>query len=281
MTFDVLGARKRSGGSSASTRSLMLLLRGFFVFLFLGTVASAAVAQETGRITGVVTDSVSGAPLVGVQVFLEGSELGAITRQNGRYSIANVPPGSYQLRAERIGLTLGLRPVTVGAGANLEENFALAVQALGLDEIVVTGTAGAARRREVGNSITQIDVATLAERPVEVTDMLQAVAPGIEVTQGGGGAGQGAKIRLRGTNSLNMGSDPIIYIDGVRMMSGGFPVQAAKDQGNRAANVTQSPLDLINPNDIERIEVIKGSAATTLYGTEASAGVIQVFTKKG
>jgi outer membrane receptor protein involved in Fe transport len=252
-----------------------------FAWLFTVTFASAAAAQNNGRISGIVTDTSTGAPLVGVQVFLEGSDFGSMTRQNGRYVITNVPPGTYTLRAERIGLTVGTRQITVGAGASLEQNFTLAVQALGLDEIVVTGTAGAARRREVGNSIAQIDAASRLDKPVDATDMLQSVAPGIEVTGGGAGAGQGAKIRLRGTNSLNMGSDPIIYIDGVRMMSGGFPVQAAKDQGNRAANITQSPLDLINPSDIERIEVIKGSAATTLYGTEASAGVIQVFTKKG
>ena len=277
MTFDVLGARKRDSGNRSGPR----WLRAVSAFLFTVTLVSSAAAQQGGRVLGIVTDSLSGAPLVGVQVFLEDANLGSITGQNGRYTILNVPPGQYTLRAERIGLTVGSRVINVTAGSNLQENFTLSVQALGLDEIVVTGTAGAARRREVGNSIAQIDVTTLPEKPVEVTDMLQAVAPGIEVTGGGAGAGQGAKIRLRGANSLSMGSDPIIYIDGVRMMAGGFPVQAAKDQGNRAANVTQSPLDLINPNDIERIEVIKGSAATTLYGTEASAGVIQVFTKKG
>jgi hypothetical protein len=154
--------------------------------------------QQAGRITGVVTDSLSGAPLGGVQVYLEASALGALTRQNGRYVIANVPPGRYQLRAERIGMTLALREVVVDAGATVEANFTLTVRALGLDEIVVTGTAGAARRREIGNSISQINVAALPERPVDVTDMLQATAPGVAVTNGGAGAGQGSKIRLRG-----------------------------------------------------------------------------------
>jgi len=257
-----------------------MLLRTCLALLM--TLAFSAVAEaQAGRVTGVVTDSLSGAPLSGVQVYLEGSSLGTMSRQNGRFLILNVPPGRYQLRAERIGLTLALREITVAEGGTVEANFMLIQKALGLDEIVVTGTAGAARRREVGNSISQINVADIPERPVDVTDLLQSKAPGVEVTVGGGGAGQGSKIRLRGSKSLEMGSDPIIYIDGVRMMGGAFPVQAAKDQGNRAANVTQSPLDLLNPNDIERIEVIKGSAATTLYGTEASAGVIQVFTKRG
>jgi TonB-dependent starch-binding outer membrane protein SusC len=254
---------------------------GLAALLVLASAAQAADAQGTGRIQGRVTDATSGGPLSEVQVYLQGAQLGGLTRTNGVFIILNVPVGTYELRAERIGLAPAAQQITVTAGTTVEVDFRLETQALGLDEIVVTGTAGAARRREIGNTIAQINTADLPQRPVNVSDMLQSVAPGIEVTAGGGGAGQGSKIRLRGTNSLEMGSDPIIYIDGVRMMTGGFPVQAAKDQGNRAANVTQSPLDMLNPNDIERIEVIKGSAATTLYGTEASAGVIQVFTKRG
>ncbi|MGH7501009.1 MAG: TonB-dependent receptor domain-containing protein [Longimicrobiales bacterium] len=284
MPQGALGARRKDGSKSRPARSGFLLVRGLFAIFLTGVLAGSASAQaqqQTGQITGTVTDSLSGAPIVGVQVYLEGSQLGAMSRQNGRFAITNVPPGTYRFVAFRIGMSMVTRDITVGAGATVNLDVALHEQALGLDEIVVTGTAGAARRREIGNSIAQINVTTLPEKPVDVTDMLQSVAPGIEVTQGGGGAGQGAKIRLRGSNSINMAGDPIIYIDGVRMMSGGFPNQPAKDQGNRSANVTQSPLDLINPNDIERIEVIKGSAATTLYGTEASAGVIQVFTKRG
>jgi TonB-linked SusC/RagA family outer membrane protein len=283
MTLGSLGVRER-GSRTSGFLTKRFLLCGVFALVLGGGAGATVEAQsqtQPGQVTGIVIDSLSRAPLAGVQVYLESSTLGSMTRQNGRYVISRVPPGKYQLRAERIGMTLALREITVGPGETVEANFALEVKALGLDEIVVTGTAGAARRREIGNSITQINVANRVERPVDATDILQAAAPGIEVTNGGAGAGQGSKIRLRGSKSLEMGSDPIIYIDGVRMMTGAFPVQAAKDQGNRAANVTQSPLDMINPNDIERIEVIKGSAATTLYGTEASAGVIQVFTKKG
>jgi TonB-dependent starch-binding outer membrane protein SusC len=282
MTRITVGVSEHSRGRT-SLRSWKLL-RALLPLLMAGGFAGSAAAQQAqqnGSVTGLVLDSLSRAPLPGVQVYLESSTLGALTRQNGRYVIPGVPPGRYQLRAERIGMTTASRSIVVEAGGTVEANFTLEVKALGLDEIVVTGTAGAARRREIGNSVTQINVAALPQRPVDVNSMLQATAPGIEVTNGGAGAGQGSKIRLRGSKSLEMGSDPIIYIDGVRMMTGAFPVQAAKDQGNRAANVTQSPLDMINPNDIERIEVIKGSAATTLYGTEASAGVIQVFTKRG
>jgi TonB-dependent starch-binding outer membrane protein SusC len=136
--------------------------------------------------------------------------------------------------------------------------------------------------REIGNSITQLNIADVRDRPTSTTDMLQGVAPGVDLTSGGAQLGSGTSIRLRGNSSVSMTNQPIIYIDGVRMMDGHFPLSRTPGmtQG-RGAQVNSSPLDNINPNDIERIEIIKGSAATTLYGTEASAGVIQIFTKRG
>ena len=256
-------------------------LRGLLLFVAWG-LAPPLHAQDNGRIAGRVADAGTGAPLSDVQVYLQGAGLGSISRANGSYVILNVPVGSYELRAERIGLTTVSRSITVTAGSVLEENFEMSASALGLDEIVVTGTAGAARRREVGNTIAQINVDQIPDRPTSVTDLLTGAATGIEVTIGGGEIGQGSRIQLRGQNSLEMRNQPIVYIDGIRMASEGFPTVGPPDRrGGRSANITASPLDQLNPNDIERIEVIKGSAATTLYGTEASAGVIQIFTKRG
>ena len=247
----------------------------------LGLSAESVAAQE-GRISGTVTDP-AGTPLPGVQVYVPGLQIGGLSRANGRYLILNVPAGTHTVRAERIGLGSSEQEVTVADGGTAVANFVLEAQALGLDEIVVTGTAGAARRREIGNAITQLNVADVPDRPTQVSDLLQGAAPGIELTGGGGQLGQGKQIRLRGNSSVSMTNQPIIYIDGVRMMDGAFPRvrSAAVSPQGRGAQITASPLDNINPNDIERIEVLKGSAATTLYGTEASAGVIQVFTKRG
>lgn len=255
---------------------------GALAIALLGLTAGSTAAQDTGQISGTVTDA-AGTPLTGVQVYIPGLQLGGLTRANGRYLILNVPAGTQTVRAERIGLSAGEEDVTVTAGGTAVANFVLQSQALGLDEIVVTGTAGAARRREVGNSVTQINIEDVADRPVAVSDLLQGSAPGVELTGGGGQLGQGRQIRLRGNSSVSMTNQPIIFIDGVRMMDGAFPRvrSAAVSPQGRGAQITASPLDNINPNDIDRIEIIKGSAATTLYGTEASAGVIQVFTKRG
>jgi TonB-dependent starch-binding outer membrane protein SusC len=256
---------------------------GLVTLAVAGVLASPAQAQQqVGRITGRVTDAASGGPLSEAQVYIPGANIGALSRQDGRFLILNVPVGNHEVRAERIGMGSVTRQVTVTAGGTVEVDFSLATQALGLDEIVVTGTAGAARQREIGNSISQINMAELPVRPTDAAQMLQAVAPGVELRLNGGETGNGSRIRLRGANSVEMQNDPIIYIDGVRIMSELFPNNTSPEYRQaRGSNNQPSPLEQINPNDIERIEIIKGSAATTLYGTEASGGVIQVFTKRG
>jgi TonB-dependent SusC/RagA subfamily outer membrane receptor len=102
------------------------------------------------------------------------------------------------------------------------------------------------------------------------------------VNQGNGSIGSGGQIRLRGAVSVSQSNQPIIYVDGIRVRSDPYMRNISPTEGaGRGGNVTASPLNDINPNDIERIEILKGSAASTLYGTEAAAGVIQIFTKRG
>jgi 5-hydroxyisourate hydrolase-like protein (transthyretin family) len=124
------------------------------------TIQAAPTRPGTGRITGRVVDVHSGAPVADVQVYLAGVSLGAVTRQNGAYVILNVPPGTYEIRAERIGLTTVAREVTIHADGVTEERFELEAREIGLDEIVVTGTAGQTRRQEVAASRTSPDART-------------------------------------------------------------------------------------------------------------------------
>lgn len=244
--------------------------------------AAPLTAQETGTVTGSVVAASSLAPLPSTQVYLVGTGIGTLTNQNGRFILLNVAAGSYQIRVERIGYATVTQPVTVRPGETSEASFQLTEEALGLDEIVVTGTAGAARRREVGNSLTQVNLAEIDEPIITTDDILQARGPGIQVTGQYAGVGGGAKIRLRGNVSAAMSNQPIIYVDGVRVRSEGLPKNvAAAGYAGRGPNAVYGPLNDLDPDDIDRIEVIKGAAATTLYGTEAAAGVIQVFTKRG
>src|SRR6185503_5768171 len=108
-----------------------------------------------------------------------------------------------------------------------------------------------------------------------------AAAPGVNMSSKGGEFGQSNAIRLRGNHSMTMSNSPLIYIDGIQIRSVPPPRISATDHVQRSSNIQVDPLGALNPNDIERIEIIKGSAATTLYGTEAAGGVIQIFTKRG
>lgn len=253
-----------------------------FTGALLAASAAALQAQQGGTLTGQVTDVRSGAPLSIVQVFLAGTGNGTISGDQGRFILLNVPVGTYTVRFERIGYMADTREVTIQAGASLELNVTLREQALGLDEIVVTGTAGAARRREVGNSIAQINVGQVNEPIISTETLLQGRAAGLNVIQTSGQVGGGAQIRLRGNVSASMSNQPLIYVDGVRMRSEAYPKNRFPIGYQGSSDNTQySPLNDINPTEIDRVEVIKGPAATTLYGTEAAAGVIQIFTKRG
>ena len=236
-------------------------------------------AQATGTVRGTVTDAVTMRPVAGAQISLLGTTRGALVNPNGQYLILNVPVGTYTVQAEIIGFGIQTADVTVAADQVAVADFALTQQAISMDELVVTGTAGRTQQRSVGNSVTRVRTAQITEvAPIQnVKELLMARAPGLSLLQHGGEAGAGARIRIRGASSITAGNDPVVYVDGVRIESGAF--------GNYGASggtvQSTSPLSAINPNDIESIEVIKGPAASTLYGAEAAGGVIQIITKKG
>ena len=243
--------------------------------------STAALNAQTGTITGRIATE-SNQPLSGAQVFVVGMGLGTRSGEDGRYTIVNVAPGQYRIRAQMIGHRPIENAVTVTAGQTATQDFALKVQALGLDALVVTGTAGTARQREVGNSITQLTMSKIQESPANVGELLQGRSPGMTVMPSSAMAGSGSMIRLRGNVSVSMSNQPLLYVDGIRIRSDGYGKNVPPTGSNlRSGNDIASPLNDINPNDIERIEVIKGAAAATLYGTEAAAGVIQIFTKSG
>ena len=232
------------------------------------------VAELQGSITGLITDAASGRPLEAGQVFIEGTGMGGLTNASGRYLILNVPVGEYTLRVQLIGYEAEQRQISVAEGEATVADFTLAQQALSLDEVVVTGTAGQARRREVGNTIAQVNIAEVDEPTANVGELLQARVAGARIQFSSGNSGSGADIRLRGNSSTALSNQPLIYIDGMRAKS-------EPTSSQNGAEDPYSPLNDLNPDDIDRIEVVKGPAATTLYGSEAASGVIQIFTKRG
>ncbi len=236
---------------------------------------TSAAAAQTGTVTGQVTDAGSGRPLESAQVYIEGTALGTLTNSAGRYLFVNAPAGSHTVIAELVGYRSGSETVTVTAGQTSTVDFGLSVTAIQLDQIVVTGTGVATEKKKLGNSIATVDVSNLQDAPItSFSDVLQGREAGVVSLPGGGDTGGSGRIRIRGSASLSQSNEPIIYLDGVRIDRGGAG-------GWGAAQAATRRIDDIDPTSIERIEILKGAAAATLYGTEASNGVIQIFTKRG
>ena len=254
------------------------------VLLALGCLAPCAPATaqvQSGSVSGLVADSASRAPLVGAEIIVSGDDAGgsrsARTGANGRYVVAGIPAGQVTVSVRLVGFAPRAQRVTVSANVATTVDFLLVQQTARLDQVVVTGTGGVTQRRAVGNVIETIDAkAVMADAaPRSVQDLIGARTPGLIVLPSTGQVGTGAQLRVRSVGSLSLSNDPIIFIDGVRMDAS--PARGPVQRGGGGA----SRLNDINPEDIESIEVIKGPAASTLYGTEASNGVVQIITKRG
>ncbi len=243
-------------------------------------------AQSTGAVTGTVVDAETRQPLGGAQISIADNTRGGLTDARGRFLIPGLPTGSYTIRVTNIGYRTEEKTVQVSADQPVQLDFALEVSAVALDQLVVTGTGGAVARSKLGSSMGSLDVSREQElTPVStVGQALEARIPGVQSTATGG-VGTARDIRIRGTSSFNLGARPVIYIDGVRVDN-----SAGEWAGNEVNGGTccafsggagEDRLADLDPNDIDRIEVLKGAAAATLYGTEATNGVIQIFTKSG
>ena len=249
-------------------------LRQISAIALLSAIALPATAQERASVTGLVRDANTMAPLSGAQVIIEGTNFGALANSDGRFAILNIPPGTHSVRAVFIGYGPAVQEITVAEGATAEVNFELSTSVLALDGIIVTAT-GRQRKREIGNAVGEIKAAELVEiAPVNnIADLIQGRSAGVQVLNSAGTSGVGSRIRIRGSSSISLSNDPLIYVDGIRVDS--------RNSGLGAGGQEASRLDDFNPEDIESIEIVKGPAAATLYGTEAANGVIRITTRSG
>jgi TonB-linked SusC/RagA family outer membrane protein len=235
---------------------------------------AAGAAAQGGTISGTITDAATNQPLVAAQVFITGTTLGSTTGADGKYSISGVQPGTVEVNVRRIGYASTTRQVQVADGQTATADFALASAAVSLSEIVVTAT-GEQRKREIGNAVSTIDAARQAElkAPTNVATLIQGNATGVDITSASGTVGNAVNIKIRGNTSINLDNTPIVYVDGARINTD------ARSRGVGGA-MSDRMLD-IDPDNIASIEIVKGPAAATLYGTEAAAGVIRITTKNG
>jgi TonB-linked SusC/RagA family outer membrane protein len=218
---------------------------------------------------------------------LEPSAYGATTDAAGNYSFtASVKTGKYILNISSLGYKSVEKSISI---TSLTENFDNDVQLKkdinSMDQIIVTGTSAGTTKKQLGSYISTIKAEDLNKGAASnVLQALQGKTAGAQVSQNSGDPAGGLSVRLRGTSSINSGSDPLYIIDGVIMSNATNRVtntQNTYDGNNFIGTVGQSRMVDINPNDIERIEVLNGAAAAAIYGSRANAGVVQIFTKRG
>lgn len=259
------------------------VLIGAVLFLFVAATESVA---QMRTITGQVTESVSGQPVVGTEVVLVGANTVAFTQSNGIFTL-QVPQGAVELRVTRLGYS----PVTVSVAADEDRvEIELETDVLGLDEIVVTGQATGIARRNLANAVATINAAELNKAPAaSIEQMMAGKAAGVSIQQNSGAPGGGSRVRIRGITSIIGPGNPLYVVDGVivsdaRIDGGANAVSRAQGQNSISSAEQMNPQNRItdlNPDDIENIEVLKGASASAIYGSKASNGVILITTRRG
>ena len=232
------------------------------------------VTAQQDMIRGTVLQQQTLQPVAGAQIVAVGTQASAITDGGGRFTITGLAGTQITLEVIMVGYRTAQQTVPVGA---TDVRILLAETAVELEGIVVTGTPGETRARTIGNAVSQIQAEDrLQLKPVrDLQQLLKGAAPGVTVRTGQGNVGTGGVIRMRGVTSLSLSNQPLIYIDGIRV-NNDFRSGPSIRGGRQTSRIND-----INPEEIESIEIIKGPAAATLYGTEASNGVIQIITKRG
>lgn len=251
------------------------LLHATLALALLFGVAPVALAQ-TGTVSGIIADSKTRRPLADALVRVEGSEAFSRTNGRGQFQLNGLSGTTVRLRVSRIGYQPLTTDATVGAPPVRIELSELIVK---LDEIVVTGTAGEQQQRTLGNVIGKVDVSNtvVIAPPAKLQDMLSVNVPGVRVIRASGAIGSGGITRIRGSGSLSLSNAPLVYVDGIRVAN----LDAVPSEAFFGAQESPSAINALNPEEIESIEILKGPSAATIYGTEASNGVIQIITKRG
>jgi TonB-dependent SusC/RagA subfamily outer membrane receptor len=239
--------------------------------------SSVRAQQLRYTISGKVLESATRQPIAGATVRIDNTVLGTPTDPNGNFTLtATLQPGNYTLSVSYIGYKSKQVRFTLGDNSQVRlEDILLEEDAARAEEVVVTGTAGLTSKRELGNAISTVTIKEIQNGGAQQIDQaLQGKIPGAMINQNSGNPGGSISIQLRGANTILGNTDPLYIVDGV----------IVNNDRNVLLNLggyAQNRLVDLNPNDIERIEVVKGAAAAAIYGSRANNGVIQIFTKRG
>lgn len=232
-----------------------------------------AFAQER-ILTGRVTSADDGSSLPGVNVVVKGTTNGTVTDADGKYSMS-VPASGGVIVFSFIGLKS--QEVEIGGQTTIDVSLGLDVQQL--NEVIVVGQGASKEKKALGYAISTVGADQLSARPQQdIARILQGKVPGVNISPTGGTSGSGSSISIRGFSSLSGNTQPLFVVDGVPFNSG---TNNASDFSSGGAATTPSRFLDLDPNNIENMSVLKGLAATVLYGDQGRNGVILVTTKNG
>jgi TonB-dependent SusC/RagA subfamily outer membrane receptor len=275
-------------------RSLMKTIPKLAVYLALLTLPSLASAQEPARVTGRVTDG-AGAPIASASVFIQSLNVSVLSTQDGSYTL--IVPASritagreVQITAQTIGYQAGNATITLRPGETVTRDFQLGLDVLKLEGIVATGQGMTRSRTQLGSVVNTVTSEEIQQsREPNIVSALAGKAPGVVVTSSSGDPGAGAYIQIRGAASVVGGTQPLFIVDGtpidnttVNIGTSASISSSNLNNQNQVQGVAASNRGVdLNPNDIETIDILKGAAATAIYGSRAANGVVIITTKSG
>lgn len=251
-------------------------MKKLFLLICLFVFAGASLLAQTKVITGTVTSSVQGEGAVpGVTVTVPGTTIGTITDINGKYSLPNVPQNATSLVLSYIGMKK--QEVQIGGRSIID--VIMEPEIKGLNEVVVTAVGIQRSSKSLGYSVSQInsEKANVQSEP-DVLKAIEGKVPGVDIKVSQGAPGSATKISIRGNSSFYGDNQPLIVVDGVPYSNDQV---TTSDQASGNGGAYSNGLSTLDPNSIESVSVLKGSAAAALYGSRASNGVLVIKTKSG
>ena len=252
-------------------RFLPIALMSLFFLAF----TTEALAQSQNTLSGNVTDTQTGEPLLGATLELVGTNFYAISDDDGNYVIDGLTEGTYTVRCSYLSYKTQTGEVAISPGQNSVLDFNLQIDLLQMDEVVVTGVVSKNSKAVSTIAVQRINTTDLTEKNSfnSVHELLSGKVAGVSLQRSGGGFGAGTRFIVRSGGGINGSGQPLIFVDGVRMSNNSF--DAGRGEGGGISSLVG-----LNPEDIENVEIIKGPAGSASYGTGAANGVVSNYHQK-
>jgi TonB-linked SusC/RagA family outer membrane protein len=251
---------------------------GLFFTLLLFTAAATAQVKISGKVTDGKGNAVPSA-----SVTVKNMAAGTFTNADGTYQLlTTLKNGTYTLVFSGVGFKSSEQSITINGTADVTANSSLKADALGLDEVVVIGSSLTQTRKQLGNTVNSVGARQLQNTGSgNIGAALQGKVPGAQIAQTSGDPSGGISVRMRGTSTISGSSEPLYVIDGVIVNNSTTNVTNLNVPAGSRAEIGTNRMADINPNDIEKLDIIPGAAASAIYGSRASNGVVLITTKKG